>query len=241
MWSVSPQAHHCRAPFRRRENTVTLGLLRALRRRGLAVQPFNADRDYIDPAFHESRSSPEHIIGQRAMGAGLIATLAATASMDAEISVAEGVMGLSNGAAVEDNRVRHDRRSGVAVGWPVVVVLDVTGQTKTAAAVALGCARYRYDIDVAGVILNRVRARASCADCTGIERISCRFSGRYLRDERSLYRNGISALVQAREMRRSTSIWTDLPMSSTPLSMLMRFRRSARSAKFLPAQRRAVK
>lgn len=118
------------------KTTVTLGLLRALRRRGLAVQPFKCGPDYIDPAFHEvAAGHPSYNLDSWAMGAGLIATLAATASMDAEISVAEGVMELFDGAAA-----RGQSGSGTTadlaslLGWPVVLVLDVTGQTETAAA-----------------------------------------------------------------------------------------------------------
>src|SRR5260370_35650564 len=91
------------------------------------------------------------------MGKDLIATLAATASTDADITIAEGVMGLFDGAST-----RGQSGSGTTadlaslLGWPVVLGLDVTGQTETAAAVALACAKYRDDGDIAGVILNRV-------------------------------------------------------------------------------------
>jgi cobyrinic acid a,c-diamide synthase len=50
-------------------------------------------------------------------------------------------------------------RSGGLLGWPVVLVLDVKGQIETAAAVALGCASFRDDVGIAGVILNRVASR----------------------------------------------------------------------------------
>ena len=96
------------------------------------------------------------------MGRTLIAALANDVSAGADISIAEGVMGLFDGAAA-----RGQSGSGAtadlarSLGWPVVLVLDVTGQTETAAAVALGCARYRDDVDIAGVILNRVASAAT--------------------------------------------------------------------------------
>lgn len=44
----------------------------------------------------------------------------------------------------------------VRMGWPVVLVLDCGGQAQSAAAVALGFRAFRSDVQVAGVILNRV-------------------------------------------------------------------------------------
>ncbi|WP_156116147.1 cobyrinate a,c-diamide synthase, partial [Paracoccus sanguinis] len=41
-------------------------------------------------------------------------------------------------------------------GWAVVAVIDCAGQAQTAAAVGLGLARFRADVTLAGVILNRV-------------------------------------------------------------------------------------
>jgi cobyrinic acid a,c-diamide synthase len=43
-----------------------------------------------------------------------------------------------------------------ATGWPVVLVIDVAGQAQSAAATALGFARYRDSVELAGVILNKV-------------------------------------------------------------------------------------
>jgi len=185
------------------KTTVTLGLLRALRRRGHRVQPFKCGPDYIDPAFHEvAAGRPSYNLDSWAMGAGLIATLAATASVNAELSVVEGVMGLFDGAAA-----RGQSGSGTTadlaslLGWPVVLVLDVTGQTETAAAVALGCAGYQDDIDIAGVILNRVAsARHLSLMAPAFERTGLPVFGAILRDQGIALPERHLGLVQAREI-----------------------------------------
>jgi cobyrinic acid a,c-diamide synthase len=220
------------------KTTVTLGLLRALRRRGHNVQPFKCGPDYIDPAFHEvaaGRSS--YNLDSWAMGADLIATLAATASMDADIAVAEGVMGLFDGAAA-----RGQSGSGATadlaslLGWPVVLVLDVTGQTETAAAVALGCAGYREDVNIAGVILNRVAsARHLALIKPAFERINLPVFGAVLRDETIALPERHLGLVQAREIvaiDRHLDRLADVIDDATDVDAI---RRSARPAKVLPA------
>jgi cobyrinic acid a,c-diamide synthase len=185
------------------KTTVTLGLLRALRRRGHRVQPFKCGPDYIDPAFHEvAAGRPSYNLDSWAMGAGLIETLAATTSMDADISVAEGVMGLFDGAAACGQSGSGTTADLAALlGWPVVLVLDVTGQTETAAAVALGCARYKDDIDIAGVILNRVASARHVALITpAFERIKLPVFGAILRHERIALPERHLGLVQAGEI-----------------------------------------
>jgi len=219
------------------KTTVTLGLLRALRRRGHQVQPFKCGPDYIDPAFHEMAAGrPSYNLDSWAMGAGLIATLAATASMDAELSVTEGVMGLFDGAAA-----RGQSGSGTTadlashLGWPVVLVLDVTGQTETAAAVALGCARYRGDIDIAGVILNRVAsARHLALIAPAFERTGLPVFGAILRDQGIALPERHLGLVQAREIAdidRHLDRLADAVDAAVDIDAI---RRSARSAKVLP-------
>ena len=72
-------------------------------------------------------------------------------------SLVEGVMGLFDGAP-ERGQCGTGSTADLAAltGWPVILVLDVTAQAETAAAIALGCKTYRDDIAIAGVILNRV-------------------------------------------------------------------------------------
>ncbi|TAJ91905.1 MAG: cobyrinate a,c-diamide synthase [Reyranella sp.] len=133
------------------KTTITLGLMRALVRRGHAVQPFKCGPDYIDPAFHGvAAGRPSYNLDHWAMSPDTLAVL--VADNPADIAVAEGVMGLFDGTG------GRGATADVAatMGWPVVLVLDVAGQTETAAAIAAGCANYRHDVSIAGVILNRV-------------------------------------------------------------------------------------
>jgi cobyrinic acid a,c-diamide synthase len=166
------------------------------------VQPFKCGPDYIDPAFHEvAAGRASYNLDSWAMGADLIATLAATTSMDADIAIAEGVMGLFDGAAARGQSGSGTTADLAALlGWPVILVLDVTGQTETAAAVALGCAGYRDDIDIAGVILNRVAsARHLALIAPAFERIKLPVLGAILRDEAIVLPERHLGLVQARE------------------------------------------
>jgi cobyrinic acid a,c-diamide synthase len=219
------------------KTTVTLGLLRALRRRGHSVQPFKCGPDYIDPAFHEvAAGRASYNLDGWAMGADLIATLAATASTDAELSIAEGVMGLFDGAAARGQSGSGSTADLAShLGWPVVLVLDVTGQTETAAAVALGCAGYRDDIDIAGVILNRVASARHLSLMTpAFERTGLPVFGAIRRDAALALPERHLGLVQAREIADIDQHLDRLAEIVDAAVDIDAIRRSARPAKVLP-------
>ena len=139
------------------KTTVMLGLLRAFSDRGLAVQPFKSGPDYIDPAFHLAAARRASFnIDSWSMGAELIDAISHQAS-GAELIIAEGSMGLFDGVATR-GAVGYGSSAETAqrLGWPVVLVIDVSGQAQSAAATALGFKTYAPDINIAGVILNRV-------------------------------------------------------------------------------------
>lgn len=139
------------------KTTVMLGLLRALTDDGLRVQPFKSGPDYIDPAFHRAASGlPSFNLDSWAMDSALMDAIAAQAA-GADMVLAEGSMGLYDGVATH-GASGHGSSAELAarMGWPVVLVVDVSGQAQSAAAVALGFQRYNPDLPFAGVILNRV-------------------------------------------------------------------------------------
>ena len=139
------------------KTTVTLGLIAALRARGLAVQPYKSGPDYIDPAFHRAAAGRESFnLDSWAMGRGQIAQLLA-AGAGADIALAEGSMGLFDGVAHQGGCGNGASADIAALtGWPVLLVMDCKGQAQSAAAVALGFRQMRPDVRLAGVVLNRV-------------------------------------------------------------------------------------
>ncbi|AUH32111.1 cobyrinate a,c-diamide synthase [Paracoccus tegillarcae] len=136
---------------------LMLGLLVALRARGLTVQPFKSGPDYIDPAFHQAASGRASLnLDTWSMGAGQIAAHAGL-SGDADLVLAEGSMGLFDGVARPgETGIGSSAEIARMMGWPVVLILDVSGQAQSAAAVARGFATLRPDLPFAGVVLNRV-------------------------------------------------------------------------------------
>jgi len=138
------------------KTTVMLGLLRALRDDGLAVQPFKSGPDYIDPAFHQAASGRASFnLDTWAMAPSLLDAIAGEAT-GAEICVGEGSMGLYDGVATRGQTgFGSSAETAARLGWPVVLVIDVGGQAQSAAATALGFKAYRPDLPFAGVILNR--------------------------------------------------------------------------------------
>jgi cobyrinic acid a,c-diamide synthase len=184
------------------KTTVALGVMRALSARGVTVQPFKCGPDYIDPAFHASATGRAGCnLDSWAMDGLMLAHLAAEFSAGSDIAIAEGVMGLFDGAA-GPGLAGDGATADIAAltGWPVVLVLDVTGQSATAAAVALGCARYRPDVAIAGVILNRLASERHAALIRqGFERIGLPIFGALPRDGGFALPERHLGLIQAME------------------------------------------
>jgi cobyrinic acid a,c-diamide synthase len=139
------------------KTTVTLGLLAALKRRGIAIRAAKAGPDYIDPAFHAAASGAASInLDSWAMPPWLLDALAGEAAQTAELLIIEGVMGLFDGVAGAPGRTGSTADLATQLGLPVLLVLDVSGQSQTAAAVVRGLAGHDPAVRIAGVVLNRV-------------------------------------------------------------------------------------
>jgi cobyrinic acid a,c-diamide synthase len=138
------------------KTTLTLGIMRALTRRGLAVAGAKCGPDYIDPAFHAAACGRSSVnLDSWAMSKPLLRALAAEAERDADIVICEGLMGLFDGVPGEAGATGSTADIAALGRWPVLLVLDVSGQSTTAAAIVKGMMSFDRRIKLGGVILNR--------------------------------------------------------------------------------------
>jgi cobyrinic acid a,c-diamide synthase len=139
------------------KTTLTLGLLRALTRAGLTVGSAKCGPDYIDGAFHRVATGQSSTnLDSWAMPPALMAGLAAGVGSGCDLVICEALMGLFDGVPGPAGRTGSSADVAAALGWPVLLVLDASGQSQSAAAVAKGCATYDPRIRIAGVVLNRL-------------------------------------------------------------------------------------
>ncbi|MFE1599999.1 cobyrinate a,c-diamide synthase [Methylobacterium sp. ID0610] len=183
------------------KTTVTLALLRALARRGVAVAGAKCGPDYIDPAFHAAATGrPSFNLDSFAMTDALLDAVAGRAGAGADLVIAEGSMGLFDGVVAEAGRSGANADVAARYGWPVILVLDVSGAAQSAAAVALGCRVYDPRLHIAGVILNKVASpRHRRLVEAGLARTGLAVLGALTRDAALVLPERHLGLVQAEE------------------------------------------
>ncbi len=136
------------------KTTLTMGVLRALHRQGLQVQPFKCGPDYIDTRFHEAATGRASVNLDTWLASGAhVKELFARYGADADVCVVEGVMGLFDG---------YDRSAGSSaeiarlLDLPVVLVAGARSTSYTLAAQLYGMQHFRPNLRFAGVIFNQV-------------------------------------------------------------------------------------
>jgi cobyrinic acid a,c-diamide synthase len=138
------------------KTTLTLGLIGALKRRGMTVQPFKVGPDYIDPSQHtQVAGRPSRNLDSWQIQEGGLRELFARAALGADAVLIEGVMGLFDGrtGAGEIGSTAHVAR---LLGLPVVLVVDAAKAARSVAATVLGCRSLDPDLNIVGVVLNNV-------------------------------------------------------------------------------------
>lgn len=141
------------------KTTVTLGLMAALKQRGLAVQPFKCGPDFIDPTLHLLMTDQvSRNLDVRMCGADYVQRLFQTHAplagdppqSNQTISIIEGVMGLFDGGQGSAATLAR------LLNLPVLLVVDVRSAAESVAAVIKGFETLDPQVEITGVILNRV-------------------------------------------------------------------------------------
>lgn len=137
------------------KTTLSIGLCAALRAQGMKVQPFKKGPDYIDPLWLGAASGRAcHNLDFNTMTPAEIIQTVQHYAADADIALIEANKGLYDGMALDGS----DSNAAVAqlTRSPVVLVVDTRGMTRGIAPLLLGYQAFNRDIQLAGIIFNRV-------------------------------------------------------------------------------------
>jgi len=156
------------------KSLVSLGLIGALRGRGLSVAPFKKGPDFIDAAWlGAAADSPCRNLDSFMMPQDVILDSLVEGGAGADLAVIEGNRGLFDG--MDAHGSHSTAQLAKLTGAPVVLVVDVSKSTRTVAAQVLGCCMMDPDLSISGVILNRVGTarqekviREAVASATGV-------------------------------------------------------------------------
>lgn len=141
------------------KTTISLGIMQALTKRNLKVQPYKVGPDYIDPSYHTfitgrySRNLDSYMLEDEK-----IKYIVNESSKDADISVIEGVMGLYDGYGIDLDDCTSSYTSKLLKA-PVILVINAKAMATSAAATVLGYKMLDPNVNIAGVIANNVRTK----------------------------------------------------------------------------------
>ena len=143
------------------KTTLTLALLRALKGRGLKVQPFKCGPDYIDTAFHTQAAACQSINLDTWMMAekGVLDSFARACGGEAEVAVLEGVMGLFDGFA-PDSLVGSSADCVRLLKLPVILIVDAKGMAGSIAPLVKGFCEFNPGVEIRAVIANNVGSKS---------------------------------------------------------------------------------
>ncbi len=137
------------------KTTVSMGIMAALKRRQMEVQPYKVGPDYIDPTYHTAIcGKPSRNLDTFMMQVDGVKDTFSRYSENTDINVVEGVMGLYDG--MNSTEIASSAHVAKSLGIPVILIVNVHGMSRSAAAIVKGFSEFDRDVNIAGVILNKV-------------------------------------------------------------------------------------
>ena len=143
------------------KTTITLGLLRLLKKKGFSVQPFKCGPDYIDTIHHGSAAGiPSVNLDSIMMSDAHLDDVFSKYSAEVDISIVEGVMGLFDGAVKDKGSSAEIAKK---LNIPVILVVNAKSMAYTVAPILQGLKNFDKEVHIAGVIFNFVRTESHYA------------------------------------------------------------------------------
>lgn len=140
------------------KTTLTLGILGALHKRGVAVQPFKSGPDYIDPKFHELACNKTGInLDIFLMESEHLLETYQHYIQEAQVACIEGVMGLFDGSVKSQGSTAHLAK---LLQLPIILIVDAKATAYSVAPLLYGFKNFDPTLHIAGVIFNRVNTKS---------------------------------------------------------------------------------
>ncbi|MEA3319463.1 MAG: cobyrinate a,c-diamide synthase [Bacillota bacterium] len=138
------------------KTTITIGLMAAMRKKGLRVQGFKCGPDYIDTSYHTAVTGRKsRNLDSWMLSSDCVREVLVGGSEGADISIIEGVMGFYDGKDPLSDEGSSAEIS-ILTGSPVVLVVDCSGMARSAAAMVKGYQVLSGKVNIVGVIANKV-------------------------------------------------------------------------------------
>lgn len=142
------------------KTTFTIGIMRALMKRGLTVQGFKCGPDYIDPTYHTAVTKrPSRNIDSYMMEHEVIRAIVARASQDTDVAIIEGVMGFYDGKSPLSNEGSAADISEITKS-PVILIVNAASMARSVAAIVKGFQLLNENSNIVGVIANQLGSKS---------------------------------------------------------------------------------
>ncbi|MBE6502858.1 MAG: Ni-sirohydrochlorin a,c-diamide synthase [Methanobrevibacter sp.] len=213
------------------KTTIATGIMKALSEK-YNVQPFKVGPDYIDPSYHTlATNNTSRNLDSFFMKEGQIRDSYLKGMENKDIAVIEGVRGLYEGID-SINDIGSTASVAKALKAPVILIINARSLVKSAAALVLGFKTLDPEINIAGVILNKVKNKAHYEKTKrSIEEITkTEVIGGIIRDDNISIEQRHLGLVPAKERESSLKfidIWSKTIQESIDLDRLIEIAKSA--------------
>lgn len=138
------------------KTTISVGIMKAMMKRGKKVIPFKIGPDYIDTGFHAAATGRASVnVDCWMTGVKNTRFLFDEHRKRGDFSVIEGVMGLYDGLGDEQNTASTAHIAKI-LSVPVILIIDGSQMAASAGALVLGFREFDKEVNIAGIIVNRV-------------------------------------------------------------------------------------